>query len=405
MVNLSDNGTNQDNEYNQMATSTGMSRRHLIQIGGGLAVVAAVAGTGHATSRGSASSANSVPVRHAAHQATPPAGAIPQLGEQADGTRIWRVKVGGMDTENQIDVHAFLPGEITVNAGDAVWFEFSLEMPGAHTVTFASGAEAPTFEIPDPDATPTAGPPTLIANPEVLFPIGGPAYDGTGYVNSGVDFLRTPDMPPFMLTFTEPGRYEYVCALHKLVMKGTVIVQDADAELPMDQADYDALAEEQFAAVVAAGRSAIEQFADAVPTERPDGTTLWEMTAGAGGEAQARVMRFLPDTLEIGVGDTIRWVDRSVGEPHTVTFLGGEEAPELNLIEPQPAGPPKLIFNELVILPQGDGEYDGTGYTNSGFLSTPITNSDSYEVTFTAAGEFDYLCVIHEGMKGKVLVR
>ncbi len=105
------------------------------------------------------------------HQdATPAAG--PELGEQPDGTHLWRVKVGGMDMDNLIDMQAFLPSEITINAGDAIWFEFDM-MPGFHTVTFPVGGEPPSVLIPDPDAgTPgTDAPPTLILNPEFALPL------------------------------------------------------------------------------------------------------------------------------------------------------------------------------------------------------------------------------------------
>lgn len=207
-----------------------------------------------------------------------------------------------------------------------------------------------------------------------------------------------------VLTFTEPESYEYVCVSHQLVMKGTMKVQDADAERPMVQAAYDQLAGEQFAAVVAEGETAIEEHAEAIVAEREDGTSLWQVSAGVGGESHSRVMRFLPETIEIGIGDAVRRVDRLPGEPHTVTFLGGEETPELVVIEPLPDGAPKLIFNNMVLFPQGDDVFDGTGYTNSGFLATPITNTDTYELTFTAAGEFDHVCVLHQGMEGKIIV-
>src|SRR5215218_7637788 len=53
---------------------------------------------------------------------TPAPASTPQLGEQPDGTRIWKVRVAGMDMENLIDLQAFFPSEITINAGDAIYF-------------------------------------------------------------------------------------------------------------------------------------------------------------------------------------------------------------------------------------------------------------------------------------------
>src|SRR5215218_1584195 len=40
---------------------------------------------------------------------TPEPAPAPQLGEQPDGTHIWKVRVAGMDEENLIDTQAFFP--------------------------------------------------------------------------------------------------------------------------------------------------------------------------------------------------------------------------------------------------------------------------------------------------------
>ncbi|MBA3275924.1 MAG: hypothetical protein H0T72_09025, partial [Chloroflexia bacterium] len=45
-------------------------------------------------------------------QATPDAS--PVAGPRDDGTNLWKVQVGGMDMENQIDLHAFFPEEVTI---------------------------------------------------------------------------------------------------------------------------------------------------------------------------------------------------------------------------------------------------------------------------------------------------
>ncbi len=213
---------------NQLGAAKRINRRRVLQLAGGLGIASAsggvvLAATGGAA--GGASGRSGANHAHAVHQAaTPPPVVTPQIGAQADGTHVWRVKVGGMDMENLIDVQAFLPSEITINAGDAIWFEFG-QMPGFHTVTFTSGQEPPPLFLPDPDAaTPTDGQPTLMVNPDVLFPVGGDTYDGTGYVNSGADIVRDSTTPPFVLTFTQRGTYEYLCVVHAMVMKAQVIV-------------------------------------------------------------------------------------------------------------------------------------------------------------------------------------
>ena len=112
-------------------------------------------------------------------------------------------------------------------------------MPGFHTVTFLSGAEVPPLFVPDMvNGTPVAspeGPPRLLVNPAFAFPDGRTEYDGTGTVNSGLDVLRTPDQPPYMLKFTKAGTYDYQCAVHGIVMKAKVTVQEAGTALPTDK--------------------------------------------------------------------------------------------------------------------------------------------------------------------------
>ncbi len=348
---------------------------------------------------------------------TPAAVAPPTPGEQPDGTYLWRVQVAGTDEENLIDTQAFFPKEITINAGDEIYFEFP-NPPGFHTVTFLSGEEVPPLFVPDeegaPTASPAAGPPTLVLNPQVAFHSGQDTYDGTGFLNSGLDVVRLPGDPPFVLTFTTPGTYEYQCIPHGVVMKATVIVQEAGTAHPEDQAAVDARAEEERAALIEEGMAETAEYAEAVATARDDGTTLWEVAAGAG-EGQARVLRFLPDALEIKAGDTVRWVNHSKTEPHTVTFLGaGVEQPEDIAVEPQPDGPPKIIQNPLTLFPQGGDVYSGEGYVNSGFLGElngePLPGGTEYELTFDTAGEFPYYCILHAsgpegpGMAGTITV-
>ena len=49
-----------------------------------------------------------------AQEGTPPAVATPQLGLQADGSTLWRVKVGDMRMEERLELMDSFPGEITI---------------------------------------------------------------------------------------------------------------------------------------------------------------------------------------------------------------------------------------------------------------------------------------------------
>jgi plastocyanin len=342
--------------------------------------------------------------------------ATPALGLQPDGSRVWRVQVGGGSEADLIEYNGFFPKQLTVNAGDTVFFDFKA-LHNPHTVTFLSGQEAPPLVVPADEGTPTAGAataeagiPKLMFNPAAAFPTEGTTYDGSGIASSGLNVLRPPDQP-FTLTFSAPGTFDYLCLVHPLHMKGTVTVQEAGAPVPHEQADVDALAADEMAKALAEGKALLAEYAAAAtPSAGPGGGNLWDVQAGAD-DHEAVLLRYLPDQLTIKAGDTVRWTDRSEVEPHTVTFLGGEAPPDLVVPEPQAGGPPKLVFNPAVVAPAGPEVYSGQGYANSGALGADFgkfTGLTTYELTFDTPGEYPYFCVLHGsptmGMRGTVTV-
>lgn len=381
-----------------------LDRRRLFRTLGALGLGAASASV---LARAAGASSTAAAPGHGAHgipaaqEGGPPA-ATPVLGDRPDGSRVWRVLAGGGVPEELIDAVAFYPGEITINAGDAIFFEIA----GFHNVHFLSGAEAPPFVIPDPQpATPSAGgPPTLILNPEVAFPVGGDTYDGTGIVNSGAPL--DPSAPPFVLTFTTPGTYDYVCSIHLPVMVGKVIVQEAGSPYPMEQADYDRLGEEALAAGIEQARAALERYAAATPVAT-EGSAIHEVTAGLL-EGEMDVLRFAPDSLTVKAGDTVRWTVRSAPvTPHIVTFLGDQEPLEFLVPEMTTGGPPKFVLNPALVAPAGGAAFAEGEFLNSGLLGGPDGNV-TYELTFDTPGTHVYYCPIHAdpsgGMIGEVVV-
>ncbi|MEA2524011.1 MAG: hypothetical protein QOF73_1238 [Thermomicrobiales bacterium] len=332
---------------------------------------------------------------------TPAAAATPQIGQQADGSTLWKVKAGDMKMEELIELHGYFPGEITINAGDSIWWDFG--MGGFHTVSFLSGGELPPIFLPDPEAgTPTAGgPPKLILNPAILFPTPGDSYDGTGYSNSGIDVFRDPSQP-YVLKFTTPGTYDYLCIIHASVMKARVVVQEAGAAAPHTQAEYDQMAADEIAKLYEQAAAEKAKYEQATSTQNADGSTTWEVTAGAGGETQVRIQAFLPTELEIKAGDKVKWVHRAPGEPHTVSFIGaGETPPEDTIIEQFADGTPKFVQSMETFMPQGGNTWSGTGWLNSGFMGIPQLGLPmEFEATFDTPGEYIYYCALHGDAQG-----
>jgi plastocyanin len=353
----------------------------------------------------------------------PPMAATPAVGPQPDGTTTWKVAVGGMNMETGAGYNIFLPEEITINVGDRIYFENTM---GFHTITFLSGEAVKPAFLPAPEgaavpATPqaaAAGKPQLMFNPELVLPAGNGSYDGTGYVNSGVPL--DPSTPPFVLTFTKPGTYDYICLIHPKLMKGKVTVQDAGSQAPKDQAAIDQEVAAKIAELDQQAKEILDEANAATATPAADG--VHEVWMGVGKD-YIDYFNFVPYELNVKAGDKVRWIWKSSQEPHTVTFLGGTPAVEDILIQPTKDGPPQIFINPNSFYPSDkQGDYAGDGLVNSGYLggqniealaAVPIDLSETYELTFTTAGEFKYYCILHaggpddpptQGMTGKVVV-
>ncbi len=142
--------------------------------------------------------------------------------------KTWIVQAGdgqlaGNDQANTTMEDQFYPRHLTIHVGDTVeWIGI------IHTVTFGPDSMLTQIEknlvvpVPQPN-----GPPKLMLNPKITTPAGGPTYDGTGFVNSGVLVFEAPPNskapPSFKLTFTAAGTFAYDCLMHP-DMDGTVTV-------------------------------------------------------------------------------------------------------------------------------------------------------------------------------------
>ncbi len=384
-----------------------ISRRHLVGLMGALGLTAAA--TPLLLDRNVA--AKNASGGHAGHMAglaqegAPEAAATPPLGEQADGSFTYKVVAGGGVMEEGIDVLAFFPAEVTVNAGDAIFWE----VRGFHNVHFLRGAPLPPAIVPEravggvasPAASPAGGPPRLVLNPVVALPSGGTTYDGTAVVNSG----PLDPSAPFVLTFTTPGEYDYYCSIHGEVMKGRVVVQDQGAARTEDQAAIDQRGTEEADAAIAEAQALIAAQGSGASSAAGGGR---EVLVGISG-GQSEVNRFFPQELTIGVGETVRFVNPTTAPPvpHTVTFLSGGQAPELIVPEQAAGGPPLLVLSPEVMAPAGGSTYSGQGFVNSGLLLAEA-GMTAYELTFDTPGTYRYYCAFHgspeEGMIGDIVV-
>jgi plastocyanin len=129
----------------------------------------------------------------------------------------------------------------------------------------------------------------------------------------------------------------------------------------------------------------------------------WQAIVGAERQdRRSQALAFLPNELWVHTGDSIRWTFPT-HERHTLTFLKPGQT------RPPGFGP---IFGVLVgcpgISPDGSS-FDGstcvtTGILLSGENAGPTASAPTYSVTFPAAGNFKFVCLVHADMTGVVHV-
>jgi len=177
----------------------------------------------------------------------------------------------------------------------------------------------------------------------------------------------------------------------------------------------------------------------------PDGTKTWRADAGMGSpDSRLSINEFNPAQMVVVAGDTVVWTNHSPWVvPHTVTgFITGPDGMQPNLYDlypfqplcvdpdgtehlPPPGSFPPDIWNNCVggeannftqfsqpSAPSGTPYTDGARTSglllNQEYLDSPSGDGlpfvSSYAVTFPNVGTYAYVCVLHPGMEGTVLV-
>jgi len=153
----------------------------------------------------------------------------------------------------------------------------------------------------------------------------------------------------FEFTFDEPGTYPYFCMVHPW-MTGEIIVNEVKEMVVITEEPSEEPTPEE-----------------PIVEERPSGPVEVIMPQGSGVPGCEDTNEcFLPYQIEISSGETVVWTNMD-SAAHTVT-------------------------SGLAANP--DGNFD------SGMMIV----DQSWEFTFTDSGEYDYYCMLHPWMTGKVIV-
>ncbi|MGK2966805.1 MAG: plastocyanin/azurin family copper-binding protein [Tepidiformaceae bacterium] len=284
------------------------------------------------------------------------------------------VMVRAGDGEPGYAVNEFLSETVVVAVGDTITWDFPWFEP--HTVTFG---------IPTGDPTAPTHPGT--------DPV---AYTGAEFVSSGLVFGDPAAAPSFSMRFDTVGTYPYVCIIHPF-MTGTVVVTatefDRDTQAEID-AEGEALYQSALADLksIAAGLNA----AGASVSTKPNGTKQYGLTIGPS-TLNGDVMQFFPAGASIKTGDSIVWTNDGP-VPHTVTF-NIQSAPAEVLANPD-------IFAVPPFKPAAGAGFDGATFAHSGIVGDGFPDGKTFELTFSKAGTYNYICVLHadQAMVGTVTV-
>ena len=280
--------------------------------------------------------------------------------------------------------NVYLPGAMTVLVGDSV--KWTVESDEPHSVTFGNGpAGVPPPNWPAAGFTGTVPPPPATAALTAT-------YGGTGFLNTELLFKGSSAT----VTFTTAGTFPFICQIHP-GMAGAVSVVASGATTTQADADARATLTRNAIQGAVAGLEAATT-AKVSETKRSNGTSVWSIFTNSqqdpapqpgGGTGFLELLRFVPPSLEIQAGDTVKWTATA---PHTVTFPATGQDP--------------ATINPFTAPATTGTVYDGASLYNSALLALGPGAPSTYTLTFPDAGTFNYVCALHQslGQTGTIVV-
>ncbi len=322
-------------------------------------------------------------------------GAAGTRSAQAATTQTYIVQVGVQGPANS-DLLQFAPGSLKVHRGDTVTWLIN----GFHNVHLGATKSANVIIAPDVN-----GKPLPQFNPQVAFPFGpksGSTYQ-SGEAGSGVPLPGSGLSTVFSLVIdAQPGTaIAYLCDVHP-GMAGSLTVVDDSEKIP-NPAEVAVQAAAEFGASIGTASDSANKVEAA--------SAKLMLSAGSKAAVQmgndvgrAAIDQFFPYVTVIQVGESVTWkFGESAIEPHTVSMpplRGQEVAPT-----PQDGKPPILAVGPGIAPMTQSGATIKTGDKFSSGLLMPIPGQlPTFSLTFADPGVYPYVCNIHPGMNGVVVV-
>jgi plastocyanin len=302
----------------------------------------------------------------------------------------YTVQAGAFGEAN-VEVLAFAPSLLQVHRGDTVtWHVTSL-----HNTHFGEQVE-PSFITED-----IGGKPTLIGNPNIFFATleNGSSYtggEGTGSFPTG-DTLKST----FSLVMdVEPGFYSYHCDVHNgMAAVIEVVADDQTIPSPMQVA---AMTDKELDDQINPAIGAYFAAAATAPTQAVDGVIT--VATGIGGTGGASSLTFVSPLAIIKTGESVTWtVPADSRTPHFVNSVPFDPAALPSVIpQENEGGPPTLLAGPAILGTKADGATVAAGES---FNSPMLGAGASFTLTFQDPGVYPYICHVHPGMSGVVIVQ
>ncbi len=254
-------------------------------------------------------------------------------------------------------------------------------------------------------------------------------FDGSySYYNSGIIPYEGPQGNTYEVQLADdiaPGKYWFYCAVHGPFQATEVDIKKEGADVPSQEE----VSREARKEIDKLAEPLLDLYRQAVRRNRVEITTQTgkhEIRGPFGGlydvsvSDHALINEFIPKRLEVKAGEPITW--KLIGASHTISFdvpryfpivqfqnngnvrLNPKLEPPAGGSKPPPKGtsaPPTEQDAPSVTKVDG-GTYDGTGFWSSGLIGgEPYAE---YTMRISKPGTYDFACLIHPPMVGKVEV-
>jgi plastocyanin len=303
-------------------------------------------------------------------------------------------------------------GLVTAVAAGTATITASLTANGAtHTATATVTVTAPqsnAVTVTTPSQTFSPSTVTIPAGGTVTWQFSGATHNVTftGAAPSGGNIPDTSPGNAVSRTFPTAGRYDYECTRHG-GMTGTVVVQagGGGSSLYTSLSVTPATAAVTVSGTVQLTASALDQYGSAMAglpaATFTSGDPAVATVSGAGvvtgvSSGTATITASLTAAGGSHTATSVITVTTSEGGTTTVTTSGSLFTPERVYIAP--GGTVTWAFS-------GTHNVTFTGPVPPGGNIPDTAAGNSVSRTFPAAGDYDYVCTRHDGMKGRVRVQ